>query len=159
MAKRNQLPLTRRESPSHYSAKQTEQGRDPGSRPPAPLPPGSGKPPVRPEPHLAGKRKRLPGSSPDARALSVEPAPLAAAARPPAARGLHPGPGGSDRRVARGPRPAASRRSPGQDPRFPRNHPAERAPRRPTPLVRPASFPSRTARSRPAAPHLPGRGV
>lgn len=65
-------------------AKRTRgQGRDPRSRPPpAPLRLRTAKPPVRPEPHLAGKRRRLPGSAPDARAASAEPAPVAAAAIP-----------------------------------------------------------------------------
>lgn len=67
VSKQNPPPLTPRECASDYAAKQTgEQGRDLRSRPPAPLPPGSGKPPVRPEPHLAGERRRTPGSEPDA---------------------------------------------------------------------------------------------
>lgn len=96
--KQNQPSLTRRESALNYPAKPTgEQGRDPRSRPPAPRPPSSGEPPVRPEPHLAGESE---GAHPAARRTrtprrGARDPPLSrqrpeAAASPPAARGLTP---------------------------------------------------------------------
>lgn len=131
-----------------------EQGRDPRSRPPAPLPLGTAKPPVRPEPHLAGKRRRLPGSAPDARAASAEPAPVVAAAIPRRHVGF-PEPGLHWQ--ADGPRlqpravPGPGHPLPSQPPRWAGTRAAHAA--------GPPSCGSSVARLRSAVPHLPGRGV